>query len=189
MTWAPALYGNKLSNTSAPCVFRSGSTGPTPSSTQTCGNAGSKSPSVPEKSLPRPGHDYQSARRSIKSASDAGRVLCDSRIFGSYSRPQYRILSLPLRLKWQGRPHLAKANGVGSFRWYWNLLNASLRTTIDAAVSHDRVHLRTIALPHRLGSSLSIPSRVLRGSVQQPLLMSEHLCLGFSTVSSTTQMH
>jgi hypothetical protein len=122
-------------------------------------------PRYPQKSPPRPGPDYQSAKRSIKSSSDSGRVFCDSRILGSYSRPQHRILSLPLRLKWQGRPHLAKANGVGSFRRYWNLLNASLRTFIDAAVSHDRVHLRTIALPHRLGSALSNLSRQLRGSV------------------------
>lgn len=58
-------------------------------------------------------------------------------------------------LKWQGGPHLASANGVGSFRRYWNLLDASLRTYFDATVSHDRVHLLTIALLHRLGSTLS----------------------------------
>ena len=60
---------------------------------------------------------------------DSGGVLCDTRISCSYNRPQHGILSLPLRLKWQGRPHLAKANGVGRVRLCWNLLNASLRTT------------------------------------------------------------
>ncbi len=32
--------------------------------------------------------------------------------------------------KWQGRPHLANANGVGRIRWYWNLPNASLRAIL-----------------------------------------------------------
>jgi len=67
--------------------------------------------------------------------------------------------------KWQGRPHLAFANGVGRVRQYWSLLNASLRTIFDAAVSHDWVHLRTIAVPLCLGNAPLNPSRLSRGSV------------------------
>jgi hypothetical protein len=51
--------------------------------------------------------------------------------------------------KWQGRPLLAKANGVGRIWLYWNLPHASVRTYYDATVSDDRVHLRTIAIPLR----------------------------------------
>ena len=67
--------------------------------------------------------------------------------------------------KWQGRPHLAKANGIGRLRLYRNLLNASLRAYFDATVSDDRVHLRTIAIPHCLGSAPSNLSHLLRGTV------------------------
>ena len=38
---------------------------------------------------------------------------------------------------------------------FWNLPNASVRTIFDAAVIDDRVHLRTIAVPHYLGTALS----------------------------------
>ncbi|CAN0587861.1 unnamed protein product, partial [Laminaria digitata] len=48
--------------------------------------------------------------------------------------------------KWQGRPHLAFANGVGRFQ-YWHLLNASPRAFPDATVSNDRAHLRTTTVP------------------------------------------
>ena len=67
--------------------------------------------------------------------------------------------------KWQGGLHLAQANGVGGIWMFWNLLNASLRTYFDAAVSDDRVHLRTIAVPLPLGTAPSNLSRLLRGSV------------------------
>ena len=53
-------------------------------------------------------------------------------------------------------------------RWnpaFWNPPKASLRTFFDATVSHDRVHLRTIAIPLCLGSVHSSPSRWLRASV------------------------
>ena len=48
--------------------------------------------------------------------------------------------------KWQGRPHLAFANGVGRVQQFWNLPKASVRTFLGAAVSDDRVHLQTIAV-------------------------------------------
>ena len=68
--------------------------------------------------------------------------------------------------KWQGRPRLAFANGVGGIWMFWNLLNASLKTIFDAAVSDDRVHLRIIAVPLRPGTAPSNLSRLFRGSVQ-----------------------
>ena len=65
--------------------------------------------------------------------------------------------------KWQGRPHLAKAKGVGGIQLFWNLPNASLRASFDAAVSDDRVPLQTIAIPLRLGTASLNLSRSLRG--------------------------
>ncbi|MAD62148.1 MAG: hypothetical protein CME44_10450 [Haliea sp.] len=72
--------------------------------------------------------------------------------------------------KWQGRPHLAFAIGVGRFQ-YWHMLNASVRTFLDATVSDDRVHLRTTTVPHSLGTALSNPSR-FQGFVHAPQLLS-----------------
>ena len=68
-------------------------------------------------------------------------------------------------LKWQGRPHLAKAKGVGRIWLFLDLPNASVRTLFDAAVSDDPVHLRIIAVPLRPGTAPSNLSRLLRGSV------------------------
>jgi len=65
-------------------------------------------------------------------------------------------------VKWQGRPHLAFANGVSGFRWYRNLLNASPRAFLDATVRDDRGHLRTITVPHRLGNRWFARVRFLR---------------------------
>jgi len=67
--------------------------------------------------------------------------------------------------KWQGGPRLAFANGVGGIWMFWNLLNASLRTIFDAAVSDDQAHLRIIAVPLRLGTAPSNLSGLLKGSV------------------------
>ena len=59
----------------------------------------------------------------------------------------------------------------------------------DATVTHVRVHLRTIAIPHCLGNAPSNPSRWLRGSVLLPLLMAGHFGSDQSRVSSTPQAH
>ncbi|PLW83918.1 hypothetical protein CWI75_00730 [Kineobactrum sediminis] len=75
-------------------------------------------------------------------------------------------------VKWQGSPHLGFANGVGGFRWYRNLLNASPRAFLDATVSDDRVHLRTITVPHSLGRRTFQSIPLFQGSVQTPQLLS-----------------
>ena len=86
-------------------------------------------------------------------------VFCDKRIICWSTLSTVAKLPVATTEKWQGRPHLAFANGVGGFRWYWNLLSASPRTFLDAAVSDDRVHLRTTTVP---GSSVTAPSNSSR---------------------------
>jgi hypothetical protein len=90
----------------------------------------------------QPENDYQSARCSIKTTPDSGRVLCDSHIPGSYSKHQSTNMSLPLRKSGKENPTLRKRTG----RQNLVVLESAervLQGPFDAAVSHDRGPLST----------------------------------------------
>ena len=137
------------------------STGTTPSGTGFSGYVG---PNVPPGLLKRDSHpddDNKVIRCPTKTTPGSGRILCDTRIKGSYSRATRRchcgkvVRKTPPCICERGRRNL-------------DVLESAERVSqdhFDATVSHDRVHLRTIAVPLRPGIAPSKLSRLLGGSV------------------------
>ena len=137
------------------------STGTTPSGTGFSGYVG---PNVSPGLLKRDSHpedDYKKTRRPIKTTPGSGRILCDTRITGSYSRAIRRCHCGKVVRK---TPPCASERG----RRNLDVLESAESVTqghFDATVRHDRVHLQTIAVPLRLGNAPSSLSRLFRGSV------------------------